>query len=177
MSGAPSVPQNPWADPGASGERLEVSDFMTFHLLGLSALSRNCVTRVYLAPHGVTLPEWRLLATAVKFSPVPVSEIIAMTSMDKGQVSRTLKATQRKGLVHVQVARGSGQKSVKKAGVSRLLVLVTPAGRAMFQKILPEAQRCQYSLIRLLTQEERYVFLKACEKLRNHLLADERSRR
>ena len=92
-----------WTDPGPGGAHLKVHEFLTFHLLRLSSIAKASVAREYLDPSGLTVPEWRLLATVAVFSPLPFSDITAMTTMDKGQVSRTLRSAQAKGLVATEL--------------------------------------------------------------------------
>ena len=83
-----------WVEPGPEGANLEINEFLTFQLLRLSSLAKVNASRVYLDPSGLSIPEWRLVATVASRSPVPFSDITAMTTMDKGQVSRTLRSAQ-----------------------------------------------------------------------------------
>lgn len=163
-----------WDDPGPHGENLAIIQFPTFHILRLSGYTKASVTRRYLDPFGLSLPEWRLLTLFADYSPVTFADVTAKTLMDKGQVSRTLRALQRRGLVNVEPAGerrvGAGKPA---AGVNpRVLVSMAPEGRALFERILPVARQHQMQLLELLTPEERRVYLEVTKRLTSFLAAD-----
>ena len=87
----------PWLEPGAGGENLEIQDFPT--AVAPDGAIEPHLTRRYLDPFGISLPEWRLLALMARYGTLPFSDVTAGSSMDKGQVSRTLQSIHRKELV------------------------------------------------------------------------------
>lgn len=147
----------PWLDPGEQGEKLEVHEFPTFMVLRLATLTKNTLTRRYLDPFGISLPEWRLLALVARYDSLLFSEITTGSSMDKGQVSRTLKAIHRKGLVSLD-AVPSDDKPRSSSISPRLQVAISPKGRALFNRILPASRSWQARLIDSMSLEERKVF-------------------
>lgn len=163
-----------WSDPGPDGANLKVNEFLTFHLLRLSSLAKASVAKVYLDPSGLSVPEWRLLASVANFSPLPFSDITAMTTMDKGQVSRTLRSAQAKGLVETELVpadrRSSGEMGGS-ASISRVIVRITPAGRELYAKVMPVAQSYQAGLLNLMSAEERRVLLDVLQRVYRYLLA------
>lgn len=162
-----------WSDPGPDGADLKVNEFLTFHLLRLSSLAKASVSRVYLEPAGLSVPEWRLLATVASYSPLPFSDITAMTTMDKGQVSRTLRSAQAKGLVATEMVSadrrppGEGGSS----SISRVVVSITPAGRELHARVMPVAQRYQAGLLNLMSMEERRVLLDVLQRVHHYMTA------
>ena len=163
-----------WSDPGPHGANLKVNEFLTFHLLRLSSLAKASVAKVYLDPSGLSVPEWRLLASVANYSPLPFSDITAMTTMDKGQVSRTLRSAQAKGLVEtelVPVERRSTSEMGGSTSVSRVIVRITPAGRELYAKVMPVAQSYQAGLLNLMSAEERRVLLDVLQRVYRYLLA------
>ena len=162
-----------WDDPGVRGEKLAVVQFPTFHIQRLSSFAKASVSRRYLEPFGLSLPEWRLLTLIAESSPVTFADITTRTLMDKGQVSRTLRALQRRDLVHVEPA-GERRPAGKRAGGvnPRVLVSMAPAGQALYDQILPVAREHQARLIELLTPEERRVFLEVVERIMDFLAKD-----
>jgi DNA-binding MarR family transcriptional regulator len=162
-----------WNDPGNEGSNLKINEFLTFHLLRLASIAKSSVAREYLDPAGLSVPEWRLLATVANFSPLPFSDITAMTTMDKGQVSRTLRSAQGKGLVATELVpadkRASGESS--SSSISRVVVSITPSGRALFQKVMPVAQRYQAGLIGLMSADERRVMLDVLQRVYRYMAA------
>jgi DNA-binding MarR family transcriptional regulator len=161
-----------WADPGPHGENLKISGFLTLHLLRLGNLAKSCVAREYLDPAGLSVPEWRLLTYVVVLSPVAFAEIVSMSTMDKGQVSRTLRSAQAKGLVATELAQGGRLNDANAATNGRIMVSITPAGREMYDKVLPVAQRYQNGLLELMTKEERRVVLDVVRRLYAHMVPD-----
>ncbi|MEY2854520.1 MAG: hypothetical protein RL030_1652 [Pseudomonadota bacterium] len=163
-----------WEDPGEKGERLSIVQFPTFHIQRLAGYAKASVSRRYLEPFGLSLPEWRLLTLIAETSPVTFADITARTLMDKGQVSRTLRSLQRRGLVEVGPAV-ERKVAGKGAGVNpRVIVTMLPPGRALFEQILPVAREHQARLISLLSPEERHTFLTVVERLMNFLAEDSR---
>jgi DNA-binding MarR family transcriptional regulator len=161
--------ENAWANPGTQGENLKINEFLTFHLLRLASLAKGSVSREYLEPAGLSVPEWRLLATVVYFSPIPFSDITAMTTMDKGQVSRTLRTAQAKGYVETEILPPDRRAEPGASSISRVMVRVTQAGRELHDKVMPIAQRYQMGLIDLMTPEERRVVLDVVKRLYGHM--------
>lgn len=154
----------PWLQPGEHGEHLQIHDFPTFLILRLASTAKAGLTRRYLDPFGISMPEWRLLALLARYSVLSFSEVTMGSSMDKGQVSRTLQSIHRKGLVKLNsVAPASRAKS--SAISPRIEVAISPKGKALFQKILPIAREHQVQLINLLSPEERKVFHAVARRL------------
>lgn len=166
-------PNGSWSDPGPEGANLRINEFLTFHLLRLASIAKASVAREYLDPAGLSVPEWRLLATVANFSPLPFSDITAMTTMDKGQVSRTLRSAQAKGLVATELLpaerRGAAETLASSPSISRVIVSITPSGRSLYEKVMPVAQRYQAGLIGLMTPEERQVMLDVLQRVYRYM--------
>jgi DNA-binding MarR family transcriptional regulator len=156
---ASGAADNPWINVG-EGAHLHIGDFLTFQLIRLANAAKANVTRQYLADFGLSVPEWRLLAMTIRFEPVRFSELVAKSSMDKGQASRTLQALTRRGLIAARDA-GTGGKRASDSSAPVILT-VTSKGRRLYATALPVAQRNQARLLMLLTRDERkqlYVIL------------------
>ena len=154
----------PWLDPGEKGEKLEIHDFPTFMILRLATATKNNLSRRYLDPFGISMPEWRLLALLARFGTRLFSEVTTGSSMDKGQVSRTLRAIHKKGLVKLN-ALSSTERPRSSAISPRIQVVISPKGRALFNRILPVARAHQNQIIGQLTPEERVVFHRVALRL------------
>jgi DNA-binding MarR family transcriptional regulator len=163
-----------WANPGPQGGNLQINEFLTFHLLRLASIAKGSVTREYLEPAGLSVPEWRLLATVVVFSPVPFADVTAMTTMDKGQVSRTLRSAQAKGYVATELVPVDRRTESGISSSSRVVVTITPLGREVYEKVMPVAQRYQVGLIELMNPDERRVMLDVLQRLYRHLASGTR---
>lgn len=166
-----------WVDPGPDGGNLKINEFLTFHLIRLASIAKASVDRVYLDPAGLSVPEWRLLATVANYSPLPFADITAMTTMDKGQVSRTLRSAQAKGLVETELVpadrRASGEGGSN--SISRVMVSITPTGRELYGRVMPVAQKYQEGLLQLMTVEERRLLLDVLQRVHRYMTANTRS--
>jgi DNA-binding MarR family transcriptional regulator len=157
-----TIPADPWTDVPRSGKTLHIGHFVTFQLIRLANAAKANVTRKYLADFGLSVPEWRLLAMTIRFEPVRFSELVANSSIDKGQASRTLQVLTRRGLIDTRAAGGG----VRRAGDGAPVILtVTAKGRRLYSTLLPVAQRNQARLLRLLTREERKTLWRVLNKL------------
>ena len=154
---------NPWTDLPRDGRSLHIGHFATFQIMRLANAAKANVTRRYLSKFGLSIPEWRLLAMTIRFEPVRFSVLVANSSIDKGQASRTLQELARRGLVMVQTIGGK----IRKAGKSRdsgapVVLTVTPKGRRLYSTVIPVARRNQARLLHILSRNERralYVIL------------------
>jgi DNA-binding MarR family transcriptional regulator len=160
-AGAP--PANPWANVGRDGRTLHIGHFLTFQMIRLANAAKSNVTRKYLADYGLSVPEWRLLAMTIRFEPVRFSELVANSSIDKGQASRTLQVLTKRGLIAAQ-SLGGGPRKPADSGAPVILT-VTPKGRRLYETLLPVAQRNQARLLHLLTREERKMLWVIVNKL------------
>ncbi len=145
------------------GETLHIGQFLTFQIIRLANAAKANVTRRYLADFGLSVPEWRLLAMTVRFEPVRFAELVANSSIDKGQASRTLHVLTQRGLILAQTL-GGGARRTRDSGAPVILT-VTPKGRRLYATLLPVAQRNQARLLHLLTREERKTLYVALNKL------------
>ena len=149
-----------WMEPGELGENLRFQDFPAFHMITLANLAKSFVSRACLEPAGLSVPEWRLLTTLIGGAPVPFSHIAAQTLMDKGQISRTLRTAQGKGLVETAVVPlDRRQQDSGMSSIGRVVVRITEQGREVYGRVMPEAQRTQLRLIELMTPDERRMVI------------------
>jgi DNA-binding MarR family transcriptional regulator len=153
----------PWSKLSRTGTNLNIEDFLTFRLTRLSNALRTNMTKRYLEEFGLSLPEWRLLALVTRFSPLRFSELTNRSSMDKGQVSRTLRVMTKRGLTKMKaLKRGSAYAEALAAPV---IVAVTAKGKALYKAVLPTAQRRQAEILLTLSESERVALYHTLDKL------------
>lgn len=154
---------SPWSKLSRSGLGLNIEDFLTFRLTRLSNALRTNMTKRYLEEFGLSLPEWRLLALVTRFSPLRFSELTSRSSMDKGQVSRTLRIMTKRGLTKMKaLKRGTAYAEALAAPV---IVSVTAKGKSLYKSVLPTAQRRQAEILLTLSDSERVALHDTLEKL------------
>ena len=162
-TGIVRAPANPWVNVERVGATLHIGHFVTFQIIRLANAAKANVTRRYLADFGLSVPEWRLLAMTVRFEPVRFSELVANSSIDKGQASRTLQVLTRRGLIAAQTLGGGRRRAAE--GGAPVILTVTGKGRRLYETLLPVAQRNQAQLLHLLTREERRMLWIILNKL------------
>lgn len=154
----------PWLTLSRNGANLHTEDFLTFRLTRLSNALRNNMTKPYLEEFNLSLPEWRLLALVTRFSPLRFSELTSRSSMDKGQVSRTLRVMTKRGLTKTKIIAQRGSRSAE-ALAAPVSVSITPKGKALYKSVLPVAQRRQAQMLQTLSESERLALFTTLDKL------------
>jgi DNA-binding MarR family transcriptional regulator len=154
----------PWLTLSRNGANLHTEDFLTFRLTRLSNALRNNMTKPYLEEFNLSLPEWRLLALVTRFSPLRFSELTSRSSMDKGQVSRTLRVMTKRGLTKTKIIAQRGSRSAE-ALAAPVSVSITPKGKALYKSVLPVAQRRQAQMLQTLNESERLALFTTLDKL------------
>jgi DNA-binding MarR family transcriptional regulator len=154
----------PWLDVSRTGSNLNVEDFLTFRITRLSNALRANLTKKYLAEFDLSLPEWRLLALVARFAPMRFSEVTSRSSMDKGQVSRTLRAMEKRGMTKMKVIRNRGARSVEVLAAP-VMVSITAKGRALYRAVLPVARRRQAEMLLTLSATDRVELYSTLDKL------------
>jgi DNA-binding MarR family transcriptional regulator len=105
---------------------------------------------------GVTLTQWRILALIAAIGRCTAAQLSRHSDMDKGLISRNLKALGAGALVRI----------IPDTEDHRLQHLeLTEEGRALFDRILPRMQARQKALRARLSDEETRHFLAALDKL------------
>lgn len=145
----------PWDDLDPDGTGLSVEDFLTTRMNLVTNALRRTITLPYAQAFGLTMPEWRILSVLAHAGEMPFTELVTRSATDKGQLSRTLRALQERGLVATR-NRATGKK---------LDCLITREGRALHDKVFPVARRAQAAMIRELDPQERRVLYGAIQKL------------
>lgn len=150
----------PWTDIGG-GAHLHIGHFLTFHLTRLARELKSTMTRRCLGDFELSVAEWRLLSMTVRSGPVRLAELVANTSMDKGQASRTCQVMRTRGYIAARAPSHQGGKKKPAAA----FYTVTPKGQALYDHILPAAQRRQMELLDVLTEAERGALFRLLGKL------------
>jgi DNA-binding MarR family transcriptional regulator len=153
----------PWLNLSPNGTGLHIDQFITFRMTRLSNALRNNLSKRYLEEFGLSLPEWRLLALITRFSPVRFSELTSRSSMDKGQVSRTLRVMSKSGLIKMKVLKQRSRSA--EALAAPVVVSVTAKGRGLYESVLPVARRRQAEMLLNLNATERVQLYAILDKL------------
>jgi DNA-binding MarR family transcriptional regulator len=105
--------------------------------------------------------EWRILSQVGDRAPMSLNELAAVTSHDKGQLSRGVKRLVQAGFLVRESRRGE-------RGV---FISPTKAGKALFARLAEQAFRRNERLIKGLTPEELKVLSRVIDKLEANAMA------
>ncbi len=153
----PGADTCPWTALDAAGDGLTVDNFLTTRFSEVANGLRRNVTLPYATDAGLAVSEWRLLALLAHARELPFGELVRRSTSDKALVSRALRALESRGLAQVLPDAGGHKK--------KLVCVITPAGDALHQRVIPVARARQADAIRVLTVEERRALFAALRKL------------
>lgn len=123
-------------------DMLELEGFLPYRLNVLASLVSHSLARVYGERFGISIPEWRILATLGQFSEMTAREIGQHSRMHKTTVSRAVSALEKRQLL----ARRPNDQDMREA-----FLAMTPDGQSIYAEIVPLAR----SFARDLTQDIR----------------------
>ena len=146
---------SPWDDIPADGDGLLVSDFLTTLVVTTGNALRRAVTLQYADQFDLTMPEWRVRSVLAEARELPFGELVLRSATDKGQLSRTLRTMQERGLL-----------DLRNEPAKKITCLVTDAGLQLYRQVMPVARRRQAEFIRQLAPAERRAVYGAMRKLR-----------
>jgi DNA-binding MarR family transcriptional regulator len=156
---APVLPC-PWLELDDAGGELGLEQFLSFHVVRLAQALQRASSRQYLDDVDLTVSDWRILALVRRYGPVQFAEVAQRSSLDKAQVSRTVKNLRERGLL---AAEGDS------AHAQRIVLSVTAAGRRAHAQVLPRAAKVQSGLLRALKPADREALWRSLHLLQAHL--------
>src|SRR5690606_24334779 len=139
------------------GADIPIEQFVTTLVPQLASRMRRNITSLYAEQHGLTVPQWRLLALIARYSPLPFTDAVALSGLDKGQISRTLRELESMTLCAVEPDPGGNKKKV--------VCVITEGGLALYQTLVPLAQKKQVELLSALSKNERRALYASLIKL------------
>ncbi len=133
-----------------------LDDFLPYRLsVAANRVSRALAERY--AAHGLSIPEWRVMAVVGGFAPLSSNEVCRRTEMDKAKVSRAVTRLVAAGLL----ARRPDETD------RRLITLsFTAKGRRTYEAIVPLALALEQELTAMLQPGERRTLDRILDKLR-----------
>lgn len=110
---------------------MEIDDFVITRAVAFANKIQRVMLRDILHQHDMPLLEWRILFSIARFGDCHLAYIIDRTSLDPAHGSRAAAALQKRGLIRRTQDPSDGRRKV---------LSMTPAGRAKFDEIWPQAQ-------------------------------------
>ena len=152
------MPVRPAADSGEEPLHRRIETPRMFKLL---SLIRRAAAPGVRRDLGLSDFEWRIMSQVGDRAPMSLNELAAITSHDKGQLSRGVKRLVEAGLLVRESRRGE-------RGV---FISPTKAGLALFDRLAQQAVERNERLIQGLTAEELKVLSRVIDKLEANALA------
>jgi DNA-binding MarR family transcriptional regulator len=146
-----------------AGPPFELDHFMPFRLSVIGNRVTRAVARVYAKRFRLSAPEWRTMAVLGRYGAMPAHGVIEHTAMDKVRVSRAVARL---------LAAGRITRRTDANDRRRVILDLTPAGRAVYAEIVPLALAVEAELIADLTPEERKVLDGVMHKLESRTAGD-----
>jgi DNA-binding MarR family transcriptional regulator len=122
-------------------KKLTLSAFLPYQLSITSNAVSDLIARAYRGKFALKVPEWRVMALLGEAEVATQRQLVSATAMDKVTVNRACKALEERALVSRVPNNLDGR--------SHHLAL-TPAGRDLYEQIVPEALQLEAELEKVL---------------------------
>lgn len=140
---------------------MDLQRFFPYRIAVLAENVSQCVAQVYRERFGLSRDEWRVLAALADHRTMKMVQVMESSTLEKMQVSRAVARLEGDGLLEKLPDPDDGR---------GWLLRLRPAGRALYNKVVPMVQAREAFLLEALSAEERAVLDKALA------LLDERAR-
>ena len=141
---------------GTGHPNVDLSKLLTFRLSRLQARANSHAAKILKQHAGISLSEWRVFVLIETFGKTTSAQIVRSTKFDKGQVSRTIKGMQQKGLLNIESSK-TDQRSYE--------IDFSAKGLSLFEKARPAMRRRQDILMQSLGPEDREQLFRIFDKL------------
>ena len=139
---------------------LVLEEFLPYRLSVLSNRLSAAIAESYSRRFGLSIPEWRVVAVLAPAPGISAAEVAERTAMDKVAVSRAVRRLLQHGRVRRETAAGDRRRS---------MLELTPAGREVYDSIVPVLRRYEHSLLACLDAREQERLDVLLQRLENHV--------
>lgn len=138
-------------------KKLTLSAFLPYQLSITSNAVSDLIARAYRGKFALKVPEWRVMALLGEAEVATQRQLVAAAAMDKVTVNRACKALEERALISRVPNDLDGR--------SHHLAL-TPAGRDLYEQIVPEALQLEAELETILGSGEAKILETMLAQLR-----------
>jgi DNA-binding MarR family transcriptional regulator len=135
---------------------LKLEHFLPYRLNVVASLVSQALSRIYGDRYGIGVPEWRVLVTLGQHGLMTGKAIGAHSNMHKTKVSRAVALLEKRKLI----ARRPNRADLREA-----FLVLTPAGRAMYDDLAPIALDFANRLSEAVDIADRAAFERAVDRL------------
>ena len=115
--------ESPIAEPGPARP---LKGLLTTRIIGLLDLLRRSGTLANRREFGLSGIEWRIMVQVGDHAPLSLNDLAELLSLDRGQLSRAVKAMAGRGLID----------SRRRPGGPAIVITLTDAGRALYARMI-----------------------------------------
>lgn len=137
--------------------------FLTYRLHLVNKLSDRDTFRAYQDELELPLGEARCLAAIGRFAPLSIKDLARAANLDKGQASRSAQSLVERGMVN---------KTASESDARGVLLTVTPAGQALYERVIRLIEARNREIFGCLSPADQEKFGEILDAVARHLLAD-----
>jgi DNA-binding MarR family transcriptional regulator len=139
-----------------------LEQFLTYRLHLVNKLSDRDTNRAYLDEIELPLGEARCLAAIGRFAPLSIKDLARAANLDKGQASRSAQSLVERGMVN---------KTTSAADARGVLLTVTPAGQALYERVIRLIDTRNREIFGCLSPADQKKFGQILDTVARHLQA------
>lgn len=139
---------------------LDLENFLPYRLTLLASHVAVTFAKQHAQRFGISIPEWRVIATLGRNGSLTSGSLTERTGMDKAKVSRAVSRLQAAGLV---------ERQVNAEDLRSAYLHLSDAGKAVHDKIVPIALELERDLVSSLSPEELRTFKDMLVRLDKHV--------
>ena len=135
---------------------LKLESFIPYRMSVTSNRISRVIASIYSARFGLSIPEWRVIATLGDRNEETARDLVERTAMDKVAVSRAVSSLVKKKLVRRNAVQHDGRIT---------LLRLSQAGRRVYEEIGPLALNLEKEVLDNLTEEDKQTFHRILDQL------------
>jgi DNA-binding MarR family transcriptional regulator len=139
-----------------AGADLDLEAFLPYRLSVVAHRVSRALSRVYAGRHGLSIPEWRVVANLGRAGALGAGELAELSSLDKPKVTRAIQGLELKGLI---------VRETPSADRRRATLVLTQDGRKVFRSVSKAAMAWQEHLLAPLGARQRTQLLTLLETI------------
>ena len=148
------------AESAHDGPTLDLERYVPAFITFIANKLSNSATALYQRRFSINVTEWRIMSLLAIEPGIPASRICQVIGFDKGPVSRTLAAMQKRGLIAIRTDPDDGRTH---------MISLSAKGRATHDQVIVAALDRERRLLSCLSREEREVLIDLLRRLHDNL--------
>lgn len=148
------------ADNAHGGPTLDLERYVPAFITFIANKLSNSASALYQRRFGINVTEWRMMSLLAIEPGIPASRICQVIGFDKGPVSRTLAAMQKRGLIAIRTDPDDGRTH---------MISLTTKGRATHDQVIVAALDRERRLLSCLSRDEQEMLIDLLRRLHNNL--------